>query len=284
MVFPNCSRSVAYVTAASSAAWAMPTQPAATDIRPLASADMAMEKPLPSGAEHRRGGHADVLEDQFGGGLAAQSELAVDGAAGQAGGVGGHEEGGDPLVAGGVGRAGEEQHDVGPGAVGDEHLAAVDDVVVAVAHRPGREVAGVGAGARLGEAEAADVRAGGEPRQPLPLLLLAPPGRDGLGDEAEGDRDDAAHRGVAAAELLRHQAVREVVAAGSAVLLVDGEAQEADVAELLHDRAVDLLRPVPGDDVRGDLPVDEVPGEPSDGGLLLAEPQVHDESSRSKAT
>src|ERR1051325_2579294 len=40
----------AYVTAASSAARAMPTQPAATDIRPLASADMATEKPLPSGA------------------------------------------------------------------------------------------------------------------------------------------------------------------------------------------------------------------------------------------
>ncbi len=28
----------------------MPTQPAATDMRPLASADMATEKPLPSGA------------------------------------------------------------------------------------------------------------------------------------------------------------------------------------------------------------------------------------------
>ena len=213
MVLPNCSRSVAYVTAASSAAWAMPTQPAATDIRPLASADMATEKPLPSGAEHRRGGHADVLEDQLGGGLAAQAELAVDGAAGQAGGVGRYEEGGDALVARGVGRAGEEEDDVGPGAVRDEHLGAVDDVVVAVAHGPGREVARVRAGAGLGEAEAADVLAGGEPRQPLPLLLLAPPGRDRLGDEAERDGDDAAHGRVAAAQFLRHQAVREVVAA-----------------------------------------------------------------------
>ncbi|MDX2676293.1 hypothetical protein PV333_07585 [Streptomyces sp. NY05-11A] len=68
-----------------------------------------------------------------------------------------------------------------------------------------------------------------------------------------------------------------MVAAGAAVLLVDGQTEEADLAELLHDGPVDVLRTVPGDDVRGDLAVHELPGEPPDGGLLLAEPQVHHE-------
>ncbi len=237
---------------------------------------------LALGGEHRGGGDPDVLQDQFGGGLAAQPELAVDRAAGQAGRVGGHEEGRDTLVAGRVGGAGEEQDDVGPGAVGDERLGAVDHVVVAVAHRAGGQVAGVRAGAGLGEAEAADVRARGQTGQPAPLLLLVPPGRDGLGDQAEGDRDDAAHGAVAAPQLLGDQAVREVVATAAAVLLVDGEPEEADLAELLHDRPVHLLGAVPRDDVRGDLPCHEVPGEPPYGGLLLAELQVHAESPHRK--
>lgn len=62
-----------------------------------------------------------------------------------------------------------------------------------------------------------------------------------------------------------------MVTAAAAVLLVDRQAEEADVAELLDDRAVDLLGAVPRDDVRGDLALHEVPGELPDGGLLLAE-------------
>src|SRR5690606_359640 len=190
-------------------------------------------------------------------------ELAVDRAAGQARGVGGDEEGGDAPVTGVVGGAGEEQDDVGPGAVGDEHLGAVDDVVVAVAHRAGGEPAGVGAGARLGEAEAADVLPRGQTGQPGALLLLTSPRDDGLGDQAEGDGDDAAHGGVATAQLLGDQAVREMVPAGAAVLLVDRQPEEADLAELPDDGPVDLLGAVPGGGVRHDLALDEVPGEPA---------------------
>lgn len=230
---------------------------------------------LALGAEQGGGRDADVLQDQLGGGLAAQAELAVDRAAGEAGGVRGDEEGGDALVTRGVIGAGEQQDDIGPGAVGDEHLGAVHDVVVAVADRAGGEVSGVGAGARLGEAEAAERLAGGEPGQPRPLLLLGAPGGEGLGDQAEGDGDDAAHGGVAAAEFLGDEAVREVVAARTAVLLRDGEPEEADGAELLDDRPVGLLGAVPRDGVRGDLACDEVLGEPPYGFLLLAQFQIH---------
>lgn len=66
-----------------------------------------------------------------------------------------------------------------------------------------------------------------------------------------------------------------MVAAGAAVLLGDGEPEEAELAELLHDAAVDLFRTVPGGGVRGDLTVGEVLGELPHRGLLRAELQVH---------
>jgi hypothetical protein len=69
-----------------------------------------------------------------------------------------------------------------------------------------------------------------------------------------------------------------MVAAGAAVLLVDRQTQEADLAELFDDRPVDFLGAVPGDDVRGDLALHEVPRELPDRALLLAELQIHHRS------
>lgn len=66
-----------------------------------------------------------------------------------------------------------------------------------------------------------------------------------------------------------------MVAARAAVLLVDRQAEEADLAEFLDEGTVHFLRTVPLHDVRRDLAVHEVPGEAADGGLLLAELQVH---------
>src|SRR6185369_15640267 len=107
--------------------------------------------------------------------------------------------------------------DVGPGPVGNEDLRTGDDPVVAVAHGPRDQRPGVRTGPWLGQREAAQRVAGAEPGQPFVALLVRPVRRDGLGHQAEGDRDDAPYRGVAPAELLQHQAVRQVVAAGAAV-------------------------------------------------------------------
>ncbi|BFO20187.1 hypothetical protein SHKM778_65750 [Streptomyces sp. KM77-8] len=74
-----------------------------------------------------------------------------------------------------------------------------------------------------------------------------------------------------------------MVAAAPAVLLVDGQPEEADLAELLHDAAVDLLGAVPGGRVGRHLALHEVPGEPADVLLLLAELQIHTESPHGKA-
>ena len=128
----------------------------ATARRPLSRVLIAILKPWPTSPSTRGGRHPYVGEEQLGGGLAAQPELALDLAGLEAGGVGRHQErrhAARAVVAG----AREDQRDVGPGAVGDEELLAVDDVVVAVPGRARGEVAGVGAGVGLGEPEAAEL-------------------------------------------------------------------------------------------------------------------------------
>ena len=73
-------------------------------------------------------GQAHVVERELGGDRRAQRELAVDVGGGEALGVGRHDEAADALV-------GLRPHDrdVGDAAVGDPHLRAVEDPVVAVA-------------------------------------------------------------------------------------------------------------------------------------------------------
>ena len=63
---------------------------------------------------------------------------------------------------------GPDDRDVGDRAVGDPHLGAVQDPVVAVASRARAHRAGVGAGVRLGQAEAADRLAGRHPSAATP--------------------------------------------------------------------------------------------------------------------
>ena len=59
-----------------------------------------------------------------------------------------------------------------PLAVGDPRLGAVDDVLVAVARRAARDVAGVAAGVGLGERQRAAALARREVGEPALLLLL----------------------------------------------------------------------------------------------------------------
>ena len=66
----------------------------------------------------------------------------------------------------------QQQRHVAVQAVGDPGLRAVDDVVVAVELGDGADRLQVGAGVRLGEAEAAAHLAGRHPRQVLALLLF----------------------------------------------------------------------------------------------------------------
>ena len=275
---PNCVRSVAYATDASRQPCTIPTQPEATARRPLSRVPIAILKPCPTSPRRAASGTRTPCEEQLGRRLAAQPELVLDLAGLEAGGVGRHEErrhAARAVVAG----AGEDEGDVGPRAVGDEELLAVDHPVRPVAGRARGEVAGVGPGAGLGEAEAAELRRGGELRQPLLLLLLGAVEEDRLADQPAADRHDPAQGGVGAAELLHRERVGHVVAADAAVLLGDGEAEEAELGHLRHDREVDGLVVVPLHPVRHGLALEEVAGEVAEGLLLLGEREVHQSAS-----
>jgi hypothetical protein len=141
----------------------------------------------------------------------------------------------DPGVAlVGVGLA-DENDEVGPGAVGDEGLGAVDDVFVAVADRRGADAGDVGAGARLGDPEAADLLALQPRFEVLLLLLLGPQQVDRGEDHVALDRE--AHvgaTGAGVAHALGADQRVEVVAALAAVGLGEAEAQEAELAGALH--------------------------------------------------
>ena len=120
-------------------------------------------------------------------------------------------------------------------AVRHPHLRAGDDVLVAVALGPAREVAGVAARVGLRERQAAAQLARRHPRQPALLLLLGAV----VHDQVRGDRvrvHDARQRHPAVRELLDHADVREEVEPEAAVLLGDRDPEQAERLHLLDDR------------------------------------------------
>jgi hypothetical protein len=215
-----------------------------------------------------------VVQHQLRGGLAAHAELAVDLGGLEAVRVGRHEERGDALRTWPAG-PGEDQRHVCPRPVGDEHLAAGEQPVVTVALGLGGERPGVRSGLGFGEPEAAELRARAQARQPLLLLLVRAVLEDRLADQAERHRDDPAHGRVTARDLLQDQAVRQVVAAGPAVLLVDAQPEEPHLAQSGHERAVDGLVPVPLPGERDDPLLREAVGQFFELLVFVGQAQIH---------
>ena len=141
---------------------------------------------------------------------------------GQAGGVGGEEEGGEAAGAGGFAGAGEDGVEVGDAAVGDPGLLAVEDVAVAVAGGGGGGGGDVGAGLRLGQGEGGEGAAGAGLGEPAALLVGGAEQRDGAGAEA----------------LHREGEVGEAVVAGQ------GLADQAEAADVERRRGVGVDRGV----------------------------------------
>src|SRR5438105_6399197 len=147
------------------------------------------------GSDPVGGGDPHRLEDELGGRGPPQPELAQRAGGAHPGPRRLDEEGADPPRARAPG-AGHDQVEIGLATVGDTHLGAVEDVVVAVAHRPGGERGGVAAAPRLAEGEGAEPLAGGEPGEVAPLLVLVAEEREGLAGDADVDVID--HRAARA--------------------------------------------------------------------------------------
>jgi hypothetical protein len=117
-------------------------------------------------------------------------------------------------------------------AGGDELLDAVEDEIVAVAVGAGGDRCRVGAGMRLGQAEATEHLATRQRLQPVLLLLVAAV----LHRDAAGQRvlhaDDRRRGAVTGSDLLEDEHQRHVVHAGAAPFLGDDHAERAEFAEL----------------------------------------------------
>ena len=120
----------------------MPTQPAPSEMRPWSSADIAILNPSPSLPDPVLVGHTHTVEEQLGGVLRAQAELALDRPCLEAGCVGRDDEAGDPARAGLAG-AREDERVRRPRAERDEGLLAGQGPAGAVALGTGLEPAGI---------------------------------------------------------------------------------------------------------------------------------------------
>ena len=141
------------------------------------------------------------------------------------------DEGGDAARAGLGVSLGVEHEGVGHGAVGDEHLGAVEAVDVALADGAGADADGVGAGLGFGERERADLGAAAEAGQIALLLLLGAVGGDVVGAEVGVGAVGESHGRGDAGELLGRDHAGEQAGVGAAVAFVDRDAVEAEVAE-----------------------------------------------------
>ena len=188
-------------------------------------------------AEEAVAGDADAIEEEGGGVGGVEAELLLDDLAFEAGGVAVDDERGHALVArAGVG-LGEDDDEVGDGAVRDPELGAVQHPVVAVALRGELAGGGVGADVGLGEGEGADLAA--RRRGPAASAGAAPPSRScgSAVQTSESWTVSAAVKtdGLAPPMASQRRTYETLSMPRAAVLLGKGAAEEAGVGQRAHD-------------------------------------------------
>ena len=197
------------------------------------------------------GGHAHIVEEGGVDVVLTHETQRLDGDAGR---VHRDDDDRDALVLLGV-RIGADGEPAVVGATGEggPHLLAVDDVLVTVAHGAGLERGEIGAGLRLGVADA-EVDVTGEDRREeellLPLGAVVHDGRAHGVEREHGDRRTGPHRLVEEDELVDRTAFLAAVGLGPT------DAGPAVGAHLLPD----ILRGLP-DAVRVREPLDDLVGE-----------------------
>ena len=210
----------------------MPSASAAISIRSGLSPSRMYLKPLPSSPTRSSTGTLQVVDEQLVGADGVAAHLGdrpdVDVVAVEVGEEQRHAVGllGDLLELRG---AGQQQDLLGLQRLGDPHLAAVDDVVVAVALGEGGDPRGVQPGAGLGDAEADVQVAVDDARQRARLELLG-----AVHDHRVHAEDRQVHRAGAVHRPRRSAATSSSSSEASvmprpcaAVLLGDGDAEPA---------------------------------------------------------
>ena len=188
------------------------------------------------------------------------------------------EEGRDAGSARRPGPRHDDQH-VGRAGAGDERLAAVEHVVIAVGTGGRAQGGGIGTGARLGQAVRGQQFARDETRCPARGNLGLREARHHPGRHVV-DGQEGRRRGTRRGQLLEDHGRIEPRQSQATVLAVGVETAESQLAREAQRLAREMVVRVPPCRVRRDLLAGERPRGLLEGPLLLGELEVHPRAQR----
>ena len=249
-------------------------------MRPSSRISRNWAKPRPRVPSRCSCGHPALDERQAVGVRGVPAHLAVRRLDLEAGRAGGDDDRRD-LARPGERGDGDERRDR-RARVGDERLLAVDHPLPRrlVEPGPGAGAAGVAAGVRLGQPEAAERPAGAQVGQPALLLLGRAELVDRVGAEPDAGLQRDRQRLVGAGDLLDgHAQPGQVTAA--AVRLGERDAEQPELAHRLHGLDGERVVAVPRLGVRFDLGLDELAHDGPQRLVLLGQLRVQRSSRRS---
>ena len=165
---------------------------------------------------------------------------------------------------------GEDDEEAGDRRVGDPGLGAVEDILVALAHRGAEDARHIGAGRGLGEGVGRQLSAIGQPGQ-VAFLLIRAAGQDDRPGREVVEHDGGLNAGAGPGQLLVDDALLQHAQAGAAVRFRDIGADQAGLLRLADDRPRKLIGLIIVLGGREDLLLGEVPRHLADHLLLFGQ-------------
>ena len=150
-------------------------------------------------------------------------------------------------------RLGPDHEHIGDRGIGNPHLGAGQPVTIGGLLGAGLHAAWIGAGIRLGQAEAADPFAGGELGQVLLALGFVAIGIDRIHHQRRLHRIHRTIAGIDPLDLACDQAVGDIARIGAAIFFRQRDADQAELAHLVEDLTIGLLFEIGLGDARQQL-------------------------------
>ena len=216
----------------------------------VAGAVEAAERPLEAGdvRQERLLGRLDAVEHDLAGDRGAQGELALDFRRRKPFHALLENEAADLSVV--RRRLRPDDENVGDRRVADPGLRARQPIAVRGLFGPRLHAAGIGAGVRLGQAEASDEFAASQSGQVSALLPVVAVGEDRIHDERALHAHHRAKAGVDALDLACDETVGDVAGVGAAVVLRQRQAEESRASHQAEQRRIGLLLQIGALDAR----------------------------------
>ena len=219
--------------------------------------------------------HPDPVKDDLALLIVADLAYGLKLGAGDAGGMGVHQQQGEPILRRPIPCPGGANKPVGDVGVGDEELGAIDNIIFPVGGCPGGDSCRLIPGTGLGERQREEKLPPGYPGEQLLLLLLAATLEDGMSAQDHCCQVGAGEDGPA--HFIVEDGHIQPVATGAAIILGEAEPQPTQLGDLAPQRwgeALLALLQLP-DQGGGALPGHKIAGHGPEHHLFLAEIKIH---------